>query len=64
MSEMAVEMGMFVGSMLQQVLDCTCTLQLVREMLSMLEVKDAARVELHIQGCCLKFSSRSAHTRR
>ena len=33
--------------MLQQVLDRRGALQLVREVLSMLEVKDAARVELH-----------------
>ena len=44
MSEMAVEMGMYV---LQQVVNRTRTLQLVREVLSMLEVEDAARVELH-----------------
>ena len=34
--------------MLQQVLDPTRTLQLVREVLSMLEVKDAAWVELYL----------------
>ena len=52
MSETAVRMDMFAGSMLrsmlQQVLDRTRALQLVREVLAVLEVENAARVELHL----------------
>ena len=47
MSETAVRMDMFVGSMLQQVLESTRPPEFIHEVLAVLQLKDGLGVKLH-----------------